>query len=56
MGASTLVLTDGAVTLDAANITLTGKVAINGPLTVSADILGGARIIDTAGNTPNHKH
>ncbi|WP_307942487.1 phage baseplate assembly protein V [Pseudomonas mosselii] len=56
VGASTLVVSDNAITLDAASITLTGKVAINGPLTVSGDINGGGRIIDTAGNTANHKH
>lgn len=56
VGASTVVVSDKAITLDAASITLTGTVAINGPLTVSGDINGGGRIIDTAGNTANHKH
>lgn len=56
VGASTLVVNDGAITLEASSITLTGKVTVNGPLTVSGDINGGGRIIDTAGNTPNHKH
>ncbi|MBJ9977816.1 phage baseplate assembly protein V [Pseudomonas sp. S75] len=56
VGASTLTITDGAITLNASSISLTGNVSINGPLTVSADINGGGRIIDTAGNTPNHKH
>ncbi|HGY9627648.1 TPA: phage baseplate assembly protein V [Pseudomonas putida] len=56
VGDSSLAVSDGALTLDAAAITLTGTVAINGPLTVSGDINGGGRIIDTAGNTANHKH
>ncbi|MEN5239100.1 phage baseplate assembly protein V [Pseudomonas sp. TWI923] len=42
--------------IKAANITLEGQVQINGPLTVTGDINGGGRIIDTAGNTANHKH
>ncbi|WP_416465702.1 phage baseplate assembly protein V [Pseudomonas sp. LFS044] len=46
----------GSVTVQAANITLEGAVQINGSLNVTGDILGGARIIDTAGNTANHKH
>lgn len=37
-------------------ITLTGQVTINGTLAVTGDINGGGRIIDTAGNTANHKH
>ena len=56
VGSSTLVVEGNAIRLDAASITLTGNVAVDGPLTVSGDIHGGARIIDTAGNTPNHKH
>lgn len=56
VGASSLTVNDGAVTLDAAAITLTGNVTVNGPLLVSGDIHGGGRIIDTAGNTANHKH
>lgn len=56
VGASSLVVSDGGLTLEAAAITLTGAVALNGPLTVSGDINGGGRIIDTAGNTANHKH
>ncbi|MDH0645589.1 phage baseplate assembly protein V [Pseudomonas sp. GD03858] len=56
VGASTLVVNDGAITLDAAAITLTGNVTVKGPLLVSGDINGGGRIIDTAGNTANHKH
>ncbi|MEN8638496.1 phage baseplate assembly protein V [Pseudomonas sichuanensis] len=70
VGASTLQVSDAGITLetsaitldatsialDAASITLTGNVAIDGPLLVSGDINGGGRIIDTAGNTANHKH
>ncbi|MBD8791204.1 phage baseplate assembly protein V [Pseudomonas syringae] len=49
VGASQVQVTDNT-------INLTGQVAITGTLFVTGDILGGARIIDTAGNTPNHKH
>lgn len=63
VGASTLLVNDGAITLKAAavtvqgtSITLDGPVAINGVLSVSGDINGGGRILDTAGNTANHKH
>lgn len=45
-----------SITAKAANITLEGQVQINGPLRVTGDINGGGRIIDTAGNTANHKH
>ncbi|CAM3807134.1 Phage baseplate assembly protein V [Pseudomonas reidholzensis] len=63
VGGSEVVATDdmitaksGAVTVQAGTITLKGSVQIKGPLSVTGDILGGARIIDTAGNTANHKH
>ncbi|PNA02884.1 MULTISPECIES: phage baseplate assembly protein V [unclassified Pseudomonas] len=56
VGTSTLLVSDNAISLDASAITLTGKVMVNGPLLVSGDINGGGRIIDTAGNTANHKH
>ncbi|NIF16149.1 phage baseplate assembly protein V [Pantoea sp. Cy-639] len=56
VGGSTLVVSDSAIALEAATITLTGTVAVKGPLTVTGDINGGGRIIDTAGNTANHKH
>ncbi|QXH34696.1 phage baseplate assembly protein V [Pseudomonas muyukensis] len=56
VGASTLLVSDDAISLEASAITLTGKVTVNGPLLVSGDINGGGRIIDTAGNTANHKH
>ncbi|AIC18595.1 phage baseplate protein [Pseudomonas chlororaphis] len=63
VGASQAVLTDAAITAkssrisaQADTITLTGQVTINGPLTVTGDINGGGRIIDTTGNTANHKH
>ncbi|MNP58392.1 hypothetical protein D3C76_1533040 [compost metagenome] len=51
-----MVATDDAITAQATNITLTGNVLINGVLAVTGDINGGGRIIDTAGNTANHKH
>ena len=56
VGGTTLTATPDAITLSAASLTLNGPVQINGPLQVSGDIHGGGAIIDTAGNTPNHKH
>ncbi|MBF8756496.1 phage baseplate assembly protein V [Pseudomonas guariconensis] len=63
VGATMATLTDDAITavttsanIQAATITLEGQVQINGPLTVTGDINGGGRIIDTGGNTANHKH
>ncbi|PWB34612.1 phage baseplate assembly protein V [Pseudomonas sp. SDI] len=56
VGASSAVLTDSAISANAASISLTGAVQIDGNLRVSGDINGGGKIIDTAGNTPNHKH
>lgn len=63
VGASQAVLTDDAITAQSSSITaqadaitLTGAVTINGTLMVTGDINGGGRIIDTAGNTANHKH
>ena len=56
VGGSEVVTTDAAITAKSGKITLTGGVEIIGPLRVTGDIFGGARIIDTAGNTANHKH
>ncbi|MGY3286272.1 phage baseplate assembly protein V [Pseudomonas fulva] len=70
VGGSTAVITDDtitaktstasveaqAVTVKAPSIALQGDVQVNGALRVTGDIFGGARIMDTAGNTPNHKH
>lgn len=56
VGGTEVVVTDNAITAKSGAITLTGAVTINGTLRVTGDINGGARIIDTAGNTPNHKH
>jgi len=63
VGASQAVLTDdvitaqsSSITAQADTITLTGAVTVNGTLMVTGDINGGGRIIDTAGNTANHKH
>ncbi|WP_110969289.1 phage baseplate assembly protein V [Pseudomonas huaxiensis] len=56
VGGSSAVVTDDAITATSTTITLTGDVQVNGKLQVTGDILGGAKIIDTAGNTPNHKH
>lgn len=56
VGGSEVVVTDSAVNVTAGDINLTGNVVINGPLRVTGDINGGGKIIDTTGNTPNHKH
>ena len=56
VGGSEVVTTDAAITAKSGKIALTGAVEIIGTLRVTGDIFGGARIIDTAGNTPNHKH
>ncbi|MCU9528645.1 phage baseplate assembly protein V [Pseudomonas mosselii] len=63
VGASQAVLTGDAITAQSSSITaqadtitLTGAVTVNGTLMVTGDINGGGRIIDTAGNTANHKH
>ncbi|PMY82868.1 phage baseplate assembly protein V [Pseudomonas sp. FW306-2-2C-D06B] len=45
-----------AATVKAPSITLEGDVLIKGALRVTGDINGGGKIIDTAGNTANHKH
>jgi len=52
---NTVKVKSGHITLDGP-AQLNGDVQINGLLRVTGDILGGARIIDTAGNTPNHQH
>ena len=44
------------ITAEALMITLQGNVQISGQLTVTGNILGLGSIIDTTGNTPNHKH
>lgn len=56
VGGTEVVVTDSAINATAGDITLTGNVQINGPLKVTGDIHGGGSIIDTTGNTPNHKH
>ena len=63
VGSSKAVITDAAINAESAAITakapiitLQGSVEIVGPLRVSGDILGLGKIIDTAGNTANHKH
>ena len=70
VGGSKAVLTDNAITAKstaisaeaesitakATLITLQGAVQIDGALRVTGDILGLGKIIDTGGNTANHKH
>ncbi|WP_442109240.1 phage baseplate assembly protein V [Pseudomonas sp. NUPR-001] len=56
VGASSAVVTANSIEAKATHITLTGEVQINGLLRVTGDILGAGKIIDTAGNSANHKH
>lgn len=56
VGASVLSVTDNAITAQAASIKLIGATEIDGPLLVTGDVTGLGKIIDTGGNTPNHKH
>ncbi|MDF2395786.1 phage baseplate assembly protein V [Pseudomonas sp. 3MA1] len=62
VGGSSAVVTDDSIAgkastiLLAGEITLEGNVQIVGALSVAGDINGGGRIVDTAGNTANHKH
>lgn len=56
VGSSQAVITDDAAQVKAASITLTGEVKIAGTLHVTGNINSDASIIDTTGNTPNHKH
>lgn len=56
VGGSEVVVTDNAIVAKSGAVTINGPVTINGTLVVTGDINGGGRIIDTAGNTANHKH
>lgn len=63
VGGSKAVITDSAITAESSAITakapvitLEGDVQVNGKLSATGDIFSGGSIIDTAGNTPNHKH
>lgn len=63
VGSSTVTVTDDTVSVDtstftvnASAINLVGAVEIEGPLHVTGNVLGDGTIIDTGGNTPNHKH
>lgn len=65
VGSTTSVVTDNAASIKVGgaafemtpgSIKLTGEVQIVGGLKVTQDIFGGGQIIDTGGNTPNHKH
>ncbi|MNF90946.1 hypothetical protein D3C84_735330 [compost metagenome] len=56
VGGSSAVVTADSIVAKATNISLTGEVQVNGMLRVTGDILGGGKIIDTGGNTANHKH
>ncbi|WP_349970931.1 phage baseplate assembly protein V [Pseudomonas caspiana] len=62
VGGSSAIVTDAAITATASTITLTGAITLDGDVTISGklavvgDIQGGGQIIDTGGNTPNHKH
>ncbi|MFK0086500.1 phage baseplate assembly protein V [Pseudomonas sp. NPDC090755] len=56
VGGSSAVVSDQGIEVNASHIALTGEVQVTGPLRVTGDILGGGKIIDTGGNTANHKH
>lgn len=56
VGGASVTVTPGQVVVKAAGITLDGDVSVTGALDVAGDIHGGGAIIDTTGNTPNHKH
>lgn len=56
VGGSIFVVTDNEVLVQSAAIKLQGDTEIIGALRVTGDINGGGKIIDTSGNTPNHKH
>ena len=56
VGGTQAVITDSAVDVTSGTINLKGPVNITGPLKVTGDIWSGGTIIDTGGNTPNHKH
>ncbi|PPS61808.1 MULTISPECIES: phage baseplate assembly protein V [Pseudomonas] len=62
VGGSVVVVTDDAITALTGSVTVTGTITlvgdvqINGALRVTGDINGGGKIIDTGGNTANHKH
>ncbi|MFJ4132397.1 phage baseplate assembly protein V [Pseudomonas cyclaminis] len=56
VGSTVATVTDSAVTVVAGDIGLTGNVMVTGPLHVTGNITGDGSIIDTTGNTPNHKH
>ena len=62
VGATQAEVTDNAVTVKSSTINLEavvnikGPVNIDGPLHATRDIRSDGAIIDTTGNTPNHKH
>ncbi len=56
VGSSSAVISADAIKATAATVTVTGEVQINGSLRVTGDIFGAGKIIDTGGNTANHKH
>lgn len=62
VGATQAEVTDNAVTVKSSTINLEaavnikGPVNIDGPLHATQDIRSDGAIIDTTGNTPNHKH
>lgn len=62
VGATQAEVTDNAVTVKSstinleADVNIKGAVNIDGPLHATRDIRSDGAIIDTTGNTPNHKH
>ncbi len=56
VGGSVLEMTPDSTRLVSGKINLVGAVVIDGTLNTTGDIYGAGKIIDTGGNTPNHKH
>jgi len=56
VGGSVITVTESAIEAMAPMLRFIGPMLIQGALRVTGDIYGDGRIIDTAGNTPNHKH
>lgn len=62
VGATQAEVTDNAITVKSttinleATVNIKGAVNIDGPLHATQDIRSDGAIIDTTGNTPNHKH
>ena len=56
VGASVMTVTDNAVAVESAAITLKGAVKIDGPLLVTGTVVGQSTIMDAGGNSNHHTH